>query len=70
MLNELMIVMSMSCAKPIMENRTPFPWNENDRWNLDMALPKCKQLYPKSPCIKKFTKVGERDYRVVCSAQI
>lgn len=67
---DFLVVMALSCAQPIFENQTKFPWNENDRWNFDTALPKCKKLYPNSPCIKKFIKRGERDYRVVCSKEI
>jgi uncharacterized protein (DUF1778 family) len=69
-MTDFLIVMALSCAQPIMENRTQFPWNENDYWNLETALPKCQKLYPKSPCIKKFIKLGERDYRVICSKEI
>ena len=69
-MNELLFAIAMSCAAPILENKTKFPWNSNDTWNLDTAFKNCKVYYPKSRCLKRFTKTGERDYRAICSKEI
>jgi hypothetical protein len=66
-MNSLIFAMAMSCAAPIIENKTNLPWNENDQWNLDLAIPKCKELYPKSPCLKRFFKIGKQAYRAICA---
>jgi hypothetical protein len=66
----LALALTISCMTTIFENKTKFPWNENDEWNYQTALPKCQKLYPNSPCMKKFIKQGERDYRVICTGEV
>lgn len=40
--------------------------NTNDLRALNRAKIGCGEFYPKSPCLKKFTKVKEHGYEGVC----
>lgn len=42
------------------------PMNAQDTRALHRAESQCKVYYPKSPCLKKFFKTGERRYQAIC----
>jgi len=65
MIISLTLVAAM-CPMPNFENRTNFPWNKFDEKTLIRAQVRCGELYRNSPCVKKFVKTGERDYRALC----
>ena len=60
---------SFNCAPTNFENKTKFPWNENDKWNYETAVVGCAKKYKKSPCVKLFRKWDERDYSVICAKE-
>jgi hypothetical protein len=43
-------------------------WSKMDQWNYDVAINRCSQLYPRSPCLKKFIRYDEGRYGAICSA--
>ncbi len=55
-----------TCPKVVIENRTDEPFNSIDKWNLSIALKRCKQLYKNSPCLVKFIKKAPGAYGAVC----
>ena len=57
----------MICAVAIMINLTTFAWNEHDAKIMKQQLVECPKRYKNSPCLSKFIKTGERDYRVLCA---
>jgi hypothetical protein len=65
----LPILLALSCAKPQMINRTSYPWNENDQWNVEQAKQKCPKIYKNSPCLTKFIKSGKQDYKAICGKE-
>ena len=44
------------------------PFNTMDTANLRVALYRCAELFPVSPCLKVFSKVEDRKYRAICGA--
>lgn len=56
-----MIIMCLT----IIVNNTSI-WNPDDQKHLDRARVRCGELYPDAPCVKKFEKVKELQYRVTC----
>ena len=65
-MNELLIILALSCPQIKMINKTVYPWNENDHVVLDSSLKSCAKFYTRSPCLKIFTKIDKQDYRVIC----
>lgn len=41
-------------------------WVKIDDQNLAVAEKRCTELYPNSPCLKKFIKKEERVYQAIC----
>jgi hypothetical protein len=61
----------MICAATLMINLTAFAWNDNDYKVLASAERVCRTQYsPQSPCVSKFIKQGEQDYRVLCGQAV
>lgn len=59
------------CSMALMENKTAFPWNDYDLEMKKQAMRRCAELHaPRSPCVKRFIKFGERDYNFVCGAPL
>lgn len=56
----------MTCILPILINISNIPWNQRDYSELDRAKSRCAELYSDAPCLKKFIKVRELTYRVIC----
>lgn len=45
------------------------PMNDFDYTEIQRARQQCGVFYPKSPCVKQFIKVGDREYRVICGKE-
>ena len=54
------------CITVIINNTSV--WNQTDQCHYDRAKTRCAELYPDAPCMKKFEKVKELTYRVVCGS--
>jgi len=54
------------CLVVIVVNLTS-TWNKVDQTTLDRAKIRCQQLYPDSPCLKKFIKKPDNIYNAICS---
>jgi hypothetical protein len=68
MIETALLLVSLSCPKTVMDNRTNFPWNKHDAETLEYAKKRCVQIYSDSPCVKYFKKWGKQDYSVICGA--
>ena len=68
-MNHIVLALILSCPTPKIVNKTHFAWNDNDQYMYNSALDQCARRYEKSVCLKKFTKLGERDYFVLCGAK-
>jgi hypothetical protein len=66
---ELLLVLGLSCPTPKIINTSGYAWNDFDQQTLNRAKKRCGQLYPKSPCVKKFFKTEEITYQVICGAK-
>jgi hypothetical protein len=64
----LLLIMALSCPPTKVKNLTNFPWNAFDQKSLEHATKRCGQIYIKSPCLKVFRKVDERDYQATCGS--
>lgn len=65
----MLVLLALSCSAAIMQNVTPFPWNDYDRDELKYAEKRCGEIYKDTPCVKIFRKFGKRDYSVVCGKE-
>lgn len=54
------------CGNTEIINTSNHKWNDFDQQTLERAKIRCRQLYPKSPCVKTFLKWDIRDYKVIC----
>jgi hypothetical protein len=59
---------ALICAATVIVNITPV-WTQEDVNTLMRAKKRCVEIYPKSPCVKKFVKVKSQVYRVVCTQE-
>ena len=59
----------MICAVTILINLTSYAWNDHDMKTLERTKEQCGIIYKNSPCVSKFIKYGEKDYRVICSQE-
>jgi len=55
-------------AKCPKTRRLGLPYTTIDEANYRLAVPRCAQLFPISPCLRVFAKVAEHTYRAICSA--
>lgn len=65
----LLTMLGLSCPSMNIINKTKV-WNVIDKEVLSIAIKRCGELYKNSPCLKKFIKVEENVYRVICSKEI
>lgn len=58
------------CGKPVLINPPEYPGAE-PAWGqgIKNAQRRCKELYPYSPCLKKFIRVKVNTYRAACGAK-
>lgn len=57
------------CPTPQKVLLTAEPWTARDQRAYDGARVRCGFLYPRSPCMKTFTRIEPNRYQVVCSAE-
>lgn len=69
-MNSLIFAIALSCLAPKLENRTAYPWNDFDKQSLQTASNTCKKIYPRSPCLKLFRKIGKQDYHAICAREV
>lgn len=59
-------------TKPIINcpktKRLGLPYTNLDEANYRLAIPRCAELFPVSPCLKVFSKMAEHTYRAICGA--
>lgn len=56
---------ALSCPEPV---RLGLPYTTLDEANFRIAIPRCGELYPASPCLKVFNKVAPYTYRATCGS--
>ena len=56
---------SVQCPETVVENRTD-EWNLQDMQTLARAKQRCVEIYPDSPCLKKFIKKDNTTYNAIC----
>lgn len=44
-------------------------WDKKDNVYLEAAQLRCREIYPKSPCLTKFIKMEEQVFRAVCGKE-
>lgn len=69
LLTSFFLVSNLTCPAPITDNVSGFPWNDRDTKILEITKTRCAVKYKRSPCLIKFQKYGESDYRVICGAK-
>lgn len=59
-------------SKPVINcpetKRLGLPYSNLDEANYRLAIPRCAQLFPVSPCLKVFSKIADNTYRAICGA--
>lgn len=65
-----LIILSALCADTKIYNVSSDPWNETDVINYAISTKRCPEKYPRSPCLKKFTKIRENTYKAICGKEI
>jgi hypothetical protein len=61
----LMLIFSLTCPATVLENFT-HPLDAFDKEEIQIVQKRCPEIYPKSPCVIKLTKVAQQRYKVVC----
>jgi hypothetical protein len=56
----------LACAATIIVNHTKV-WNKHDQHRMEVSKQRCAELFPDAPCLKKFIKLNEQRYQVLCS---
>lgn len=59
-------ILASACPQTLMTNKTKYPWNDWDRSRMAYCQKKCPSEYDDSPCLKKFIKIGKRDFYCEC----
>lgn len=66
----LLIICSISfanyCPKTKVVLLNDSKWTEHDELVFNRAKKRCKDIYAKLPCLKKFEKVKENMYHAIC----
>lgn len=65
MISAILLTLAMTCPETIIDNRTN-EWTPYDMQTLAHAKVRCGEIYPDSPCVKKFIKKDESTYNVIC----
>lgn len=67
MILELLLFTAMStCPETKLIDKTGTGFNSDDMRSAKHAAKTCSQRYPRSPCLIKFMKKGERNYYACC----
>lgn len=61
-----LVLAALSCPPPKVVDRSTAPWNARDHAAFRRSHVACKEYFPKSPCVKTFTRVEPGTYRVIC----
>lgn len=61
-----MLMAALNCPITKMVNTSGLPWNAEDKKVMQYCTKRCSQIYPRSPCLKIFTKKAKQDYTVIC----
>lgn len=69
MIFETLFLLALTCPTVKMTNTSGFPWNAFDKQTAERAHKRCAHHFPNSPCLVKFQKHAERDYRALCGAK-
>jgi hypothetical protein len=70
LVTSILLLTSCSCPNTSMVNKTKYKWNKRDYEVLEQVKGRCKVHYPNSKCVKRFYKIGEHDYSVLCGKEI
>ncbi len=62
----LAFVLYVWCTIPEMVNNSRLPWTARDKEVMAQNSHSCERVKPQLPCVVKFVKVGELNYRVIC----
>ena len=62
----LAFVLYLYCPIPEMVNISAEPWTPRDKEIAAVNSSSCERVKPQLPCVVKFVKVGELNYRVTC----
>lgn len=62
------ILLTFICAETVIFNHTSH-WYEQDSRTLERAKQRCGKIFPKYPCLKRFTKVQDDNYWAVCGKE-
>jgi len=57
------------CAATLLVNKSTEKWVPHDMAVLTQSRVRCKEMYPKQPCVVSFTKTEPRVYRAICGAK-
>lgn len=60
------LILVLLCGPVLFINLTKEPWSRIDYDNAEHATKRCGEIYPNSPCLKKFIKVRTQMYRAIC----
>lgn len=55
------------CGPTTIETYTDEPWSERDQLGLDTAKRRCVIHFARSPCLGRFVRVEQGQYRAICT---
>ena len=59
-----------ACESPTIVTYTLEDWSDTDQRAYDTAQRRCQELYPRSPCVRKFIRYAQTRYGVICGASL
>ena len=65
----LLLMLALSCPKPMMINQTKEPWSSWDKSRMHYCASHCSMEYDDAPCLKKFYKSGHQTYFCLCGKE-
>jgi len=69
MFSTFIILASLLCPTPIVKNITNLKWNGQDTQSLKYNNNRCSKKFINSPCLIRFTKIGNKSYVALCGSK-
>lgn len=63
-----LLALALNCPVPQIIDLSAAVWDIRDAATLERSKTRCGEKFPKSPCLKVFTRIEPGRYTVICGA--